>query len=273
MKLIKKVFRYLLFSFIILVLFSPLWVSKIPMKYLSFLVGKTSVADKYICKYSVQVSSDSMSPIISQGSSVELNRCFTKEDLSEEIIVLFGKDSEYRLGIIRHILPLDPVIYKVSNEIPNERLQDIVFEEIIAIGEDVDTNKSIYKPPEDLNSLVLDPNEYLSDLYLGKIPRGYGIEMAEVEKTNIFSRDNDKFCLVVVPKKELAFVDTETIELETGKIVNSSENIVFNVRSEPNINCEDFGDSQGMLNLDKGNYRYRFLLNHQVLADVLFSVE
>ncbi len=273
MKIIKKAFKYLFITLIVLAISSPLWISRLSLQHLSFFVGKSQVADKYLCQYSIQVSGDSMAPVVVQGSSIELDRCFDESDLSEGMVVLFGKDEEYHLGIIRHILPLDPIIYKISNERPNERLQDIVREEIVAISKDIDTSNSSYQPKESFDSLILDPKEYVSDLYLGKIPRGYGEEMAEVEKTSIFLRAEDKFCMVVMPKKELAFVDTEIVDAQTKETVISNKKIIFNVRPSPNTNCQDFGEGQGMLDLSPGSYRYRFLLNHQALADIPFTVK
>jgi hypothetical protein len=40
-----------------------------------------------------------------------------------------------------------------------------------------------------------------------------------------------------------------------------------------NINYQDFGTGEGMINLNKGSYHYRFVLNHQVLADIPFTVK
>jgi hypothetical protein len=186
MLVVKKLFKYLLIVLIFLGLSSFLWIKKIPLNYLSSFIGKMPAVDKHICTYTIQVGGNSMAPIVYPGSSLELNRCFTEADLSLGTLILFTKDSESHLAIIRHILPLDPVVYKVSNERPHERLQDIVIEEIAAINKSVDTSRSSYQPPADLNTFIINPNEYVSDLYLGKIPRGYGLEMADVERTSIF---------------------------------------------------------------------------------------
>jgi hypothetical protein len=273
MKVVGKLLKYLVFVFLILLFSFPLWIGQVPLGKLSSLIGKTQLLDKYICNYSIKVAGDSMAPVISSGTNLVLNRCFREEDLSAGTVVLFGKNEDYHLGIIRHILPLDPVIYKISNERPNERLQDMVLAEIVAINKEIDTSKSVYKGPQDLDSLILDKDEYVHELYLGKIPRGYGEEMAEVKKTDTFLKDKDKFCMVVVPKKELAFVDIEIINSQTKEAVNLGKQIVFNVRAKPNINCDDFGEEPGMLNLAAGEYRYRFLLNHQALADIVFNVK
>lgn len=273
MKLAKKIFKSLLVTFAVLLLSSPIWISKIPLNYITFLIGKSSIIDQQVCNYSIQVGGDSMSPLIPQGSSIKLNRCFSEADLTEGMVILFNKNSEYHLSIIRHILPLNPPVYKISNEKPNERLQDIIREEVIAIGKNIDTSSSVYKPPQDLDSFILNANDYVSKLYLGKIPRGYGEEMAEVEKTTTFFKDQDKFCMVVAPKKELVGVNTEIVNDQTKKVIISHKNIIFNLQPNPNTNCQDFGSEPGMLDLSQGNYHYRFLLNHQALADIPFTVE
>jgi len=273
MKIVKKLFISLLTFFVVLIFSSPFWTNRVRLKNFNFLVGKLPAIDKYLCWYSVKVTGDSMSPIIASGSSIELNRCFDESDLSEGTVVLFGKKSDYHLGIIRHIVLLDPTVYKISNERPNERLQDVVVEEIKAVNNKIDTSRSIYQPQVNPETFILNPEEYVKELYLGKIPKGYGVEITKVKKTNIFSKNKDKFCMVVIPKKELAFVDVEIIDANTKEIVFFHKDIVFAVRSKPNTNCQDFGIKTGMLNLNEGHYRYRFLLNHQALADILFIVK
>ncbi len=98
------------------------------------------------------------------------------------------------------------------------------------------------------------------------------MEIATVEKTTSFFWEKDKFCFVIVPKKNLIGVELEINNTKTGEKVSLGKGIVFNAASKPNINCIDFGSNQGMLNLDPGTYRYRFLMNHQVLAGIQFEV-
>lgn len=214
-----------------------------------------------------------MSPLITPGSSVALNRCFEDKDLTANTVVLFNDGTNLRFGIIRHVLSLDPVVYKLSDEKSPELFHDVIKEEIIGITKDVDLSKSNYQAKQETESFILNADEFLVDLYLAKIPHGMGIEVSTVEKTTSFSRQEDKFCAVIIPKKNLMAVDTEITDITTQKIISQGNNIVLNVSSEPNINCMDFGSSQGMLNLDTGSYRYRLLLNHQVLADIQFEVK
>lgn len=256
-----------------LIFLTPLWIKAIPNKYLLPLTGKTTLVDKLVCNTSTKISGQSMSPLIKPGSSVDVNRCFEADNLAEGTVVLFNNNQSLRIGIIRHLLPLDPIIYKVSDEKAPELLHDVVKEEITGIIKNIDTSQSKYQTKQDPGSFILDADEFLTDLYLGKIPRGYGIEMATVEKTNIFFKDKDKFCSVFIPKKELRFVDIEIVDDTTQSVVSSSKNIIFGVRPQPNIDCQDFGSGQGMFNLDPGSYHYRFLLNHQVLKDIPFMVE
>jgi hypothetical protein len=273
MKLIKIIFKNLFILLIILIFTTPLWLNKIPLKYFSNFIKKVPLVDKYACQINVQVSGDAMSPLISQGANITLNRCFSTNNLSIGTVILYDKNSESHLSVIRHILNLNPIVYKISNEQLNQRLQDIIFENIVAISNDFDINNSSYQPKGNSDSFLINPKEYISELYLGKIPRGVGIEIAKVEKTDTFSKNRDKFCLVISPKKELNSVNTEIIDTNTQKIVKSSQNFIINNKPNPNINCQDFGPNIDNLNLDIGSYRYRFLLNYQVLADIPFSVE
>ena len=120
--------------------------------------------------------------------------------------------------------------------------------------------------------MILNPTEYISDLYLAKIPKGTGIEMSTPENTTTFSIDKDKFCYVVYPKKKLSNIDTQIIDSSTQKIITQSNGLVFDLNLIPNINCDDFGDGKYNLNLKPGSYQWRFYLNHQVLADIHFKV-
>lgn len=272
MKIVKKLSKYLLISTLILILTSPLWIRFVPTKYTPFLTGKLAVVDNYICTFSTKVGGESMNPLIEPGSSLELNRCFKEDDLTEGVVVLFNEDSGLRLGIVRHILPLEPIVYKISDEKAPERLHGVIKEEITAIAK-IDTSKSKYQDMGETESFILDSSEFLTDFYLAKIPKGTGIETSSLEKTTSFSREEDKFCFVIVPKKNLMGVELEVSNTKTNEKVSLGKSIIFNASSKPNINCTDFGSSQGMLNLAQGTYQYRFLMKHQVLADIQFEVK
>ena len=277
MRMIRKLTKYLLVAILvnvlILVFSLPLWIKAIPNKYISPLTGKVAVVDNLVCTFSTQVGGESMSPLIAPGSLLKLNRCFKESDLTEGTIVLFNDNSNLRFGVIRHLLPLNPVVYKVSDEKTPELLRDVIKEEITAINKDVDVSKSRYQTKQGAESFILNADEYLSDLYLAKIPKGAGIETATLEKTTSFSRQEDKFCFAVVPKENLRAVDIEITEAKTQKITSLGNGIIFGASSNPNINCLDFGSSQGMLNLGPGRYQYQFLMNHQALAEIQFEVK
>jgi len=270
--IIKKLVQNLLVLIGIVIISCPLWIKSVPPKYFSALTGKSSIIDKYVCDFSAEVVGESMSPVITPKTRISLSRCFEETDLTEGTVVLFDDGSYLRYGIIRHVIPLTPIVYKVSDEKAPELFHDVTKKEIAGMTKSIDISQSKYQAKQEVESFILDPSEFLTDLYLGKIPKGMGIEMTTVEKTTSFSRRQDKFCSVIVPKEDLLDVSTEFIDAKTEEILISKKNIVFNVRPEPNINCKDFGSFQGMLNLDPGTYRYRFLLNHQVLADIKFEV-
>ncbi len=273
MGVIKKTAKYLLISIVLLVLVAPYWIKLVPTQYFSSLLGKTKLVDKYLCNYSTKVSGESMNQIIPPGTSIDLTRCFDVQNLTEGTVVLYQDNSNLRLGIIRHILPLAPIVYKISDEKAPEVLHDIIKSEIVAITHDIDVSGSQYKAKQDIESFILKSGEYLTELYLAKISKGAGIETSTLEKTTIFSLEKDKFCVVIIPKVNLTNVGIVILNTETQDVILSENGIVFNTSTKPNINCIDFGSGQGLLSLKKGNYQYRFLLNHQILQDIQFKVE
>ncbi|MCL4374885.1 hypothetical protein M1523_03405 [Patescibacteria group bacterium] len=270
MGIIGKLLKYLL---ILLVLSSPWWFKAIPSQYFTALIGKSQLVDKLLCNFSTKVSGESMSPVVAPGTSIGLTRCFTEKDLTQNTLVLYRDGSSLRFGIIRHVLSLNPVVYKISDEKAPELFHDLVKEEIVAVTHHIDLSKTRYQTGQDTGSFVLAPDDFISDFYLAKIPKGTGLETAAVEKTNVFNRRQDKFCFAVVPKQNLTAVDVEIINGKTHGTVPLGNNLVLNASQKPNINCMDFGSGPGELNLDQGGYRYRLLINHQALEDVSFTVD
>lgn len=272
MKIIRILFKNLLVLIVLLVLASPLWLKFLPSKYFNIFVNKSLVINKLVCNFSTKISGESMDPIIAPGTAVKLNRCFDQKDLTENTVIIYKDNSILRFGIIRHILLLDPIVYKISDEKSPDNLRDIVKENIVGITHDFDLSKTKYQFKAKTESFILFSNEFLSDFYLAKIPKGMGIEMTTPEKTTIFSIQKDKFCSVIFPKKKLFGVDSEIIDDKTQKIIPLGKEGIFDLQPNPNINCSEFGSSQGMLNLKKGNYHYRLLINHQVLQNIPFIV-
>ncbi len=272
MGIIKKLLRtILILCFISLVSF-PFWIKFVPLRFPQSLSEKFGFADKYLCSYSVQISGQSMSPLLATGSSLSLDRCFSENDLREGTVVLFEEGSSVRMGIIRHILSLENTIYKISDEKTPTLYHDKLFEEIVAISNDVETTQSVYVLEGDEDNFILSADKYLSEFFLAKIPKGLGLENSEIEKTQVFNLNEDKFCYGIKPKVDMYGVSIEILNKETGNKSQTGENIVFNSSSTVNINCKEFGDDTGMLDIKPGKYQYRLLLNHQVLERIDFEV-
>ena len=171
MKIIKTIIKYLLMLILVSIFFASFWIKFIPTKYFSLLTGKLVVVDKYICNFSTKINGEAMSSLIISGTEVEISRCFKETDLIENIFVLYNDGSSLRPGIIRHILSLDPIIYKISDEKAPQLLHDVIKEEIIGINKNIDVRKSNYQTKQKSESFILNANEFLTDLYLAKIPR------------------------------------------------------------------------------------------------------
>lgn len=273
MGFIKKVAKHLTFLLVFFLLFLLVWLKLTPSKNLSNLLGKSQLVDKYLCTYSTKVGGQSMNPLIPPGTSVSLTRCFEDQDLTEGVIVLYQDDSNLRFGIIRHILALTPVVYKISDEKAPELFHDIVKNEIAGINQEIDVSGSKYSAKQDAETFILKSDQYLTDLYLAKIPKGAGIESATLEKASSFSLKKDKFCAVIVPKVNLIAVAIEILDTTTENRTSLGNSIVLNASAEPNVNCIDFGSGPGMLDLKKGSYLYQFNLNRQILESIQFEVE
>ncbi len=272
MKFISNLAKSLLFIFIFILLTLPLWLRHLPNNLISPLIGKSALTDKFLCQYQIKISGQSMNPLITPGTDIILNRCFNQTDLAIGTIALFNQGQTPHLGIIRHILPLEPIVYKISDEKAPQLLHDCIYGDIIAITNQINTDNSIYRSEKDIQSFIIDSKEFVSDLYLAKIPKGTGIEMSTPQNTTTFSIAKDKFCYVVYPKQKLSNVDTQIIDSSTQQIITQSNSLVFDLNLIPNINCDDFGDAKYDLNLKPGSYQWRFYLNHQVLADIRFDV-
>lgn len=273
MTIINKIIRLFLVLIFVALVFSPFWIKLVPIKSLSGLLGKVQVVDKFLCSYSIKASGESMNPIIPAGEKVNLTRCFEEKDLTEGTIVLFNDGENLRFGLIRHVLPLAPIVYIVSNEKFPQGLRSVVKSEIIAIASGVDTKKTKYEKEQDAQSFILKPDEFISELYLAKIPKGQGIETSRLEKANTFSLQKDKFCFFIIPKVKMTTVEIEIQNAASQNITSLGENIVFEKSEKPNINCQDFGSGKGMLNLKQGDYYFRFLLDHQVLENLEFGIK
>lgn len=267
-----KFLLYSLISLFIVICTLPLWIKFVPTKYVTLLTGKLDVVDSVVCNFSVKVVGESMNPLIAPGSTVKVDRCFGEENLNEGTVIMFDDGSNSRFGIIRHVLALDPVVYKVSDEKASDLLHDVIKAEVIGIASDIDVSDSKYQAKQGVEEFILDADEFLSDFYLASIPRGMGIESSVMKEGTVFSRNEDKFCYVILPKKDLRNIDTEIIDVKTQEIFPQGTGIVFDASITPNINCKEFGIGIGKLDLDTGVYRYRLLMDHQVLADVRFEV-
>jgi hypothetical protein len=272
MGILKRLLRAFLILCFILLISSPFWIKSVSLHVPQFLIGKLKLADKYLCTYTAQISGQSMSPLLATGSSLSLDRCFNENDLREGTVVLFEDGSSARVGIIRHILSLENRIYKISDEKAPTLYHDKVLEEIVAISNDIETSQSVYVSEGDEDKFILSADEYLSELYLAKIPKGSGLENSEIEKTQTFNLKEDKFCYGIKPKVDMYGVSIEILNIETGSTIIKGENIVFNPSSSVNINCQEFGDDMGMFDIKAGKYQFRLLLNHQIIERIDFEI-
>lgn len=249
--MIKKIFKSLLYIVVTFLIFLPLYSKYLPIK--------------ITCNYSTKITGQSMDPILKSGTTISLTRCFKEPDLKEGTIVLFSEGSSLRLGIIRHILKAQNIIYKISDEKTLYNYHDLIITEIKAITNNISTTASAYKTNQNISDFTIKPNEYLKDFYLAKIPKDNDIDKSIPEKTESFSIEKDKFCYSIFPKKDLFDIDIEIINIDTSSKFSLGTNIVFTAATKPNINCDN-------LTIKSGKYQIDFLLKHQLLVSKTFTV-
>lgn len=276
MTILKKIIQSLLIILLIILLTLPFWINLVPVNCFSFLIGRFDFIDNQLCQFSTQIKGEAMAPLIKPNSSVKFDRCFQTKDLNKGTVVLYQDGSTLHVGIIRHVVPSTPIVYKLSNERESDSLQDATETQIKGINKEIDTSSSAYQSVQEAENFVLKSSEYLRDIYLGRIPKGSGIENSDVQKTNQFSSRHDKFCFVISPKKRLAGVDLEIVSNRTQNKIVLGEEVIFGLDPDPNINCFDLAatgsSTHSSLGLEEGSYQFRFILNHQLLESLDFQI-
>ena len=115
-----------------------IWVKFIPANKISFLTDKNnqdSALNQALCVYPVKVTGDSMKPLFQNNETINFNKCFEAENLSEDEIVVFSsKRGPMKLGVIREVVIGDSgTYYKISQETRKEDISDVFPDKIIAV--------------------------------------------------------------------------------------------------------------------------------------------
>jgi hypothetical protein len=271
-RIVKFLLRSLAVLIVLLLLTSPLWIKKVPIENVRFLIGYIDAVDKYLCEYTIPASGQSMDPIIPIGSPITLDQCFTQEEVGVGTVVLFKEGTDIRLGIVRLILPLEPKVYKISNEINYGQLKDKILSDIVAINNEVDTSQTKYVETNSVDAYLLDPSTIFEYFYLTAVPIGVGIENAEILPTTVFDSKKDKFCTVIKPLQSASNISTDIMNLDTMEVTTLTSNSILLFKATPNIGCREFGTNLGQVDLRAGRYTVRLSKDYQVLVSIEFQV-
>jgi len=130
----KKVWIIIITTVVILVVAVALWVRFAPASMLLYFQGREDIVSNTLCSYPVRVVGDSMTPTFKGGELINFNKCFDKDNLLENQIIIFKSDGPLKIGIIRKIQKDDNAIkYIVSPEAREGDSSEIFPDDIIAV--------------------------------------------------------------------------------------------------------------------------------------------
>jgi len=272
-KVTKIIVRNVIIIVVLLLLASPLWIKLLPITALTPILGHIEAVDNYLCTYTIRASGESMDPIIPVGTGIDLDKCFSEDDIHTGTIVLFSDGSDLRLGIVRYILELTPKVYKISNEINPDQFKDKVLSDISAISNGVDTSATKFVAALNAEDFYLDHRDYYEYFFIASIPRDEGIDSTTPVETTTFSYTNDQFCTLVKPYTTLSNFSVEIVNNTTNEVTPFFIDAILEPQDTANIECRQLGSNEGQLNISPGYYYVRVSKDHQTLEAIDFVVE
>lgn len=132
----KKSISIILIVFAVIILLIIIWVKFVPVQKISFLTeqDKDSAISQALCNYPVKVSGDSMSPLFTNGETINFNKCFEGEVLQVEDVVVHDAGNVMKIGVIREIVEGESgQYYKISPEGRQGDVSDVFPDKIIAV--------------------------------------------------------------------------------------------------------------------------------------------
>jgi len=132
--MLKKILKITAIILVVFIVALALWIKLMPRKKISFLTGKDNLAAKVLCLYPVKIQGSSMEPVFKGGKLINFNKCFNKEELPVNTIIMFKSGNILRTGRIREIKEGESgKYYEVSPEARPEDINDIYPDMVEAV--------------------------------------------------------------------------------------------------------------------------------------------
>ncbi len=259
----KKIILIIIIIFVLLIVGAALFIRFVPVEDIDFIRESDSPVAEAICSYPVTISSESMVPFFSADETVTFDKCFESDEIIVGAVVVYEGGGAQRLGIVREIQDEGRLVYKVSNEARPQDLANVLEDEVLGIN-DTDTSSSVYdySDVEEINTELL---EYMSEAYLGTIPRGAGLETADIQRASDFDLEVDKFCYIVNPIVDLANVDYVITAEGSDEALVEITDVMYSPGE--NINCDD-----NPLDLEGGDYVFVIFISDVLLEELPFTI-
>ena len=121
-------------------------------------------------------------------------------------------------------------------------------------------------------------DEYFTDFYLGKLPRGkqFGPYLGGKQfdpdnmpiKTAVFIASEDEFCLVGILKKDIPFGSFYISIYDAG----AKKDAITKTPFPKGLNAGDFGTADDPINFPTGKYEYKIYIDDALVIVVPFEV-
>lgn len=215
----------------------------------------------YLCKFNTKAGSDSMSPFLKQNETYQFDKCFKPNELKEGLIATYNANGTTRIGIIRTIINNGVEdIYRISNERDNTNVNSVLSTDIYGVYQ-ADTSTSKYTPEQARD--YTENKDFFNQVNLAKIPLSGDVDKDLPEKTNSFSKKQDKFCLVTDSKKQILGYGFVIQNKDSKKIIARADDQIL--KSGRNIDCNP-------IDLPAGKYTIIGTQNHNQIYQFDFSV-
>ncbi len=140
----KKTINILAYSIAGFVILVVLAYKFLPAKVIVGLAGNDNKVSQVLCSVPVQVSGQSMEPILKQGSRVNFNKCFEAKDIQEGTAVMFKDGAVDRIAMVDEIKD-DGILGLSQPGKLDSSIDDINIKDVLAIYILDDSEKQIVK--------------------------------------------------------------------------------------------------------------------------------
>lgn len=132
MKIFKKVAGAILSVLILAIIAFLIWMRFGPSGVFPQLGNSDSIFAETICMFPAKVVGESMEPLVEENTQLSFSKCFEKENLTENTIILYMDGQIMKVSVIREVID-NGTAYKVSQEASQTEVVEIQPNDVLAV--------------------------------------------------------------------------------------------------------------------------------------------